>query len=313
MVRRRRPSRRPIPRSRRAPRPRSRHERSATRTRYRLRVTLGPMWRVLWVAVVACSDHHAPPAPTASGSAAPVASPQCTQSSDCVIAAPPTSPCCLHSGSVAAMSRTQRDALPTTLAASCTQEQVVECPPPSGNQDLLAVCQAGVCVAEAHRTTLDLATFSRACEHDSDCTLVQRDSCNSCGCADVPIANTDKSRYLEDLGRLVCTGIAIHNCGLCDPATPHCSRGQCEAIHPPAPMVAGGECASDADCVQSCVTASACCEQSPCETVISQSAQATLLAARPANCRAVRCRAPERPTNITPRCKAGQCFAEVGH
>ena len=77
------------------------------------------------------------------------------------------------------------------------------------------------------------------------------------------------------------------------------------------PVPTGGECTSDADCVISCASKEKCCEAGPCEDVIAKGRLAEILAAQPSGCRAVRCRAPDKPSYITPRCKVGKCFGEV--
>jgi hypothetical protein len=155
---------------------------------------------------------------------------------------------------------------------------------------------------------VDLSGFSRACQRDTDCTLVERGRCNPCRCATTALAVTERGRYMEALAGIHCEGATITPCVHCDELVPVCKNGKCAAksteVQP-----ANGECHSDEDCVVSCANTDDCCEQSPCETVISKTALADVLSRQPAGCKAAKCRAPDHASYVTPRCKAGKCFA----
>lgn len=155
---------------------------------------------------------------------------------------------------------------------------------------------------------VDMSGFSRACVRDADCTLVERGRCNPCRCATTPLALKERGRYMEALAGIHCEGATITPCVHCDEVVPVCKNGTCIAksteVQP-----ANGECHSDEDCVVSCANADDCCEQSPCETVISKTALADVLSRQPVGCKTVKCRAPANASQVTPRCKAGKCFA----
>jgi len=273
------------------------------------------MWRVAVVALVACNSSH-PVAGGGSGSGSAGLGPpagattdKCEVDSDCAIAYPPTSPCCASGTAPVAMLATQ-----TAIRIErrdCSQEEVVHCPtPPFEGDRPLASCRDHACVVKPRPPrTIDISAFSRACGSDGDCTLVEADRCNPCRCASVPIAAKERGRYIEAFGAIDCGGATITPCGHCDEQVPVCAEGTCQA-RSTEPMPTGGECANDEDCVVSCATDQGCCEASPCETVISKTRLAELRAAQPAGCKAVKCRAPERASNVTPRCKAGKCFAQ---
>ena len=97
-------------------------------------------------------------------------------------------------------------------------------------------------------------------------------------------------------------------CGHCDEVVPVCKAGTCVAksteVQP-----ANGECHSDEDCVISCATTDDCCEQSPCESVISKTALEDVKSRQPAGCKAAKCRPSEHASYVTPHCKVGKCFA----
>jgi hypothetical protein len=297
------------------------------------------MWRASLLVVIACSSNNpiassgsgsavvVPPAGSAvvvppAGSATQAANDRCKLDSDCKIALPPTDPCCPHSGRPVAMAADHE--LAPLPEKTCSQDDVASCPAPVA-QDLWpdAVCKDHACIAQPHVTPVfDTSPFSRACATDADCTLVENDPCNPCRCASYGIAIAQRGRYLEAFGAFkgdrsgrgcfergrTALDVTITPCVHCDAAAPVCNHGQCEAKSTE-PVPVGGECASDADCVISCASKDQCCEATPCEDVMAKSKLAEVLAARP-DCKAVRCRAPDRPTYLHPRCKVGKCFGE---
>jgi len=287
------------------------------------------MWRVCLVLVACGNDNYG--ATPASRSAVVVMPPigkptepandRCTVDTDCVLAFPPTDPCCPNSGAPLAMTADHKAKLVPLPEKTCSQDVVVACKPRLA-QDLWpdAVCNNHACIAEPHVTPVfDPSPFSRACAVDADCALVERDPCNPCRCASYGIAAAQRGRYLEAFGVFKANrckrrdheiDITITPCVHCDEVAPVCNHGTCDTKSTE-PVPTGGECASDADCVISCASTEKCCETGPCEDVVSKTRLAEILAAQPTGCKAVRCRAPNRPKYITPRCKVGKCFGEV--
>ncbi|HET9989701.1 MAG TPA: hypothetical protein VFQ65_14310, partial [Kofleriaceae bacterium] len=278
------------------------------------------MWRAWFLVVVACSSNN-PYASAGSGSAVVVppagttaraANDRCEVDDDCVIALPPSSACCPHSGPPIAMTADHKRNLVPPPDVVCSQDAVASCSPPVA-QDLWpdAVCKDHTCIARPHvAPVFDTSPFSRACAKDADCTLVEADPCNPCRCENFGIAVAQRGRYLEAFRAFKSdrTGhgcferdrkaldVTITPCVHCDEVAPVCNHGQCEAKSTE-PVPVGGECASDADCVISCASKDHCCEATPCEDVIAKSKLAEVLAAQP-DCKAVRCRAPDRPTYL---------------
>jgi len=250
------------------------------------------MWRYVVVVAVACKAKPA------------TVNDRCENDSDCVIVAQATDACCPRSGTPLAMTLDHKARLSPLPERTCSQDDVVSCPPPVAQDNWPdAVCKDHACAAEkrVQFTKLDLAAYRHTCTTDADCTLVERDRCNPCRCDDVPIAASERASYLEAFDHLSCVEkgrgieITIAPCVPCDAMVPVCTNGTCEAKSTE-PVPADGECRSDEDCVVWCA------DESPCETVISKTALA-------ASCKAANCRPSEHASNVTPRCKAGKCFA----
>jgi len=248
------------------------------------------MWRYVVVVAVACRGHSAKPV---------AVNDRCETDSDCAIVAQATDACCPRSGTPLAMTLDRKAQLSSPPERTCSQDDVVACPPPVARDNWPdAVCKDHACAAQKRVaiTKLDLATYRHTCTTDADCTLVQRDRCNPCRCDDVPIAAGERGRYVEAFDHLSCGAeITIAPCAPCDALAPVCRHGTCDAVSTET-VPADAECRSDEDCVVWCA------DESPCETVISKTALA-------AACKAANCRPSEHASNVTPRCKAGKCFA----
>lgn len=193
---------------------------------------------------VGCKDK----APTAATPETPTAPGSCTQDSDCVISCETRggcchAPCCETVISSAELADTQR-----YNASHCTDEDRKHCPTVGGCviPDYLVVprCQEHRCVGEkvpkagsaaagsatAGSADTGSAAFALACKTAADCTVVNMDPCDKCGCERTPVAISDEAKAKAAAAAIKCSGAKDPRvCGECMPAKADCVGGRCVA------------------------------------------------------------------------------------
>jgi hypothetical protein len=226
----------------------------------------------------------------------------------------------------------------TRAQASCGERECAarpECPPtpcaPRDGQGLVAVCEAGQCVARRVSEAPPRADPD-FCARDADCVSSTFASCCGSCCPVPPRAVTRRRASLEGLG---CLGVQCGDRNCSDiacaqvvpaPIRPVCRANRCvaertnEVLVPPPAL----ECRVDADCgVDASPPPGDACWDSPCgccpaARVVPRSQvrppptrrqlpQATPFGLSSGGAAAPTCGPCAQPAPVTPRCEAGRC------
>jgi hypothetical protein len=88
--------------------------------------------------------------------------------------------------------------------------------------DAGAYFDGGTCI------NIDLSTYDRSCNRDSDCVLVSSSPCTTCMCCNASVSAHEQTRYQQDIARLPVAPWQVARCQCpAEPAHASCVQGQC--------------------------------------------------------------------------------------
>lgn len=115
--------------------------------------------------------------------------------------------------------------------SSCKQEDCAQ----ENEVAYVPKCKRHRCVAEKLErkpppAPIDTRKYDRTCKVDADCTLVNPQPCDKCGCASTPIASREQSRFADAMAKVECPPYDPWpniQCGSCVSPEVFCNAGQC--------------------------------------------------------------------------------------
>ena len=148
---------------------------------------------------------------------------------DCVISCEGKGGCCNAPCCETAILSSEANAIAAYNRDHCPKNP--QCPTVGGCQMdniVSAKCQAGACVAVK---TPRPPTFGIACKTTDDCTVINMDPCDKCGCAQTPVQKSEEQRAKAYAATIICDQKVPDNrqCGECMPARVECVHEGCVA------------------------------------------------------------------------------------